>query len=405
MSFKRDISLEEALAIVAGQATLLGAEEVGLAHAYGRTLAKDVSSLVDHPSCDNSAMDGYACREEDTLTASEGHPVHLRLVGEVPAGSLFEGKVEAGCAVGIYTGAPLPAGADAIIPVEATERQGGEVLLYRPASPKDIRPRAQDLKRGETYLRAGMRLTPAGVGVAASMGHPVLEVAKQPRVGILSTGDEVLEPGTPLRGGQLYNANAYSVAGLVLEAGGVPVILPGVVDDLGRLRESLAGAGGVDLLVTSGGVSMGKYDFVRDLLIDEGKVHFWKVAVRPGGPAMFGEWRGLPVFGLPGNPVSSMVIFLLLTRAWLAKALGSTERLPFARRLSAVAGTPFNGAGYKTAFNRAVLDFDEAHGPVARSTGLQGSGLLTSMLYASCLAVVPPHQDITVGERLEVIPL
>jgi molybdopterin molybdotransferase len=144
------------------------------------------------------------------------------------------------------------------------------------------------------------------VGVAAAMGHAVLKVARRPRVGILSTGDEVFEPGTPIREGQLYNANGYSVAGLVREAGGVPVVLPRALDEPQALKRAIEGVGGIDLLLTSGGVSMGKYDLVRDLLLDEGTVHFWKIAVRPGGPAMFGEWRNLPVFGLPGNPVSSL---------------------------------------------------------------------------------------------------
>jgi molybdopterin molybdotransferase len=303
---RENIAIEEAIGIVQREAAFLGTEEVPLLEAYGRTLAEDVVSLVDHPSADNSALDGYACREADTLTATKENPVRLKLTGEVQAGSLYEGEVGQGCAVSIYTGAPMPGGADAIVPVEVAEEREGEVLVYRPASPGDVRPRAQDLKAGESYLPKGLFLTAARVGVAAAMGHAVLKVARRPRVGILSTGDEVFEPGTPIREGQLYNANGYSVAGLVREAGGVPVVLPRALDEPQALKRAIEGVGGIDLLLTSGGVSMGKYDLVRDLLLDEGTVHFWKIAVRPGGPAMFGEWRNLPVFGLPGNPVSSL---------------------------------------------------------------------------------------------------
>ena len=408
MDYKTQIDLEEAISIIQAQARPLEPERAPLREAYGRTLAQTLASLADHPNCDNSALDGYACRAADTLQASPDAPVRLDVVGEVPAGRPFAGAVGPGEAVSIYTGAPIPEGADAIIAVEKTKEDakegGGGVLLYAPASPDDIRPRAQDLREGEVYLRAGSRLTPAAVGVAAAMGYAELEVVRTPRVGILSTGDEIVEPGASLQNGQVYNSNAYSVAGLVREAGGVPLVLPRALDTLSALHEGLQDVGGVDLLVTSGGVSMGKYDFVRDLLFGEGRVHFWKVAMRPGGPALFGEWRGLPVFGLPGNPVSSMVVFLLLTQTWLHKALGSTEPLLYHQRIHATARSPFKGAGFKEAFWRCVLEFGP-DGPTVRTTGNQSSGVLTSMLFANALAVVPPHGEVREGAGLAVIPL
>ena len=404
MDHKTQIGIEEAISIIQAQARGLGLERVPLSEAYGRTLAQTLTSLADHPNCDNSALDGYACRAADTLGASQDAPARLKVVGEVPAGRPFAGAVGPGAAVSIYTGAPVPEGADAIIGVERTKEDGDGVLLYAPASPGDIRPRAQDLRAGEVYLRAGTRLTPAAVGVAAAMGYADLEVVRAPRVGILSTGDEIVEPGVPLKNAQVYNSNAYSVAGLVKAAGGVPLVLPRALDTLSALHEGLKDVGGVDLLVTSGGVSMGKYDFVRDLLFGEGRVHFWKVAMRPGGPALFGEWRGLSVFGLPGNPVSSMVVFLLLTEAWFHKALGSTDPLLYHRRIHATARSPFKGAGFKEAFWRCVLEFGP-HGPTVRTTGNQSSGILTSMLFANALAVVPPHGEVREGAGLEVIPL
>ena len=382
----------------------LETETVPLTEALGRTLAQDLRSPVDHPSVDNSALDGYACRAADTVSATPETPVTLRVVGDIPAGSVFTGEVGAGEAVGIYTGAPVPEGADAIIGVEFAEVSGTAVNLSRPANPGDIRPRAQDLRVGEVYLEAGRTLTAAAVAVAAAMGYAAVPVVRRPRVGILATGDEIVEPGASTRDGQVYNSNAYGLGALVAQAGGEAVRLENVRDDLGLLEESLRGLE-LDLLLTTGGVSMGRYDFVRDLLFDKGQVHFWKVAMKPGGPVLFGSFESLPVLGLPGNPVSSLVVFELLGRAFLSAALGSSEALPYHTRLPATAGTPFKGSGFKETFARATLHFSADGAYVASSTGSQSSGVLRSLLLADALAVVPPHTDIEVGEGLEVILL
>ncbi|MEZ4607759.1 MAG: molybdopterin molybdotransferase MoeA [Deinococcales bacterium] len=325
-SYLKDISIQEAIDMVKSQAIQLETEKLSLSAAYGRNLAQDLKSLVDHPSCNNSALDGYACRLEDSLNATQEHPVSLNIIGDVPAGSVFAGVVGLREAVSIYTGAPVPAGADAIIAVEDTFKEGDRVFFKRPARSDDIRPRGQDIKAGEIYLRKGQKLTPAAIGVAASMGYAELEVFKAPRIGILATGDEVIEPGLPIRDGQVYNSNSYSVAGLVHKAGGIPILLPRAIDDPKILRETIERAGGLDFLITSGGVSMGKYDFVRDLLFHEGKVHFWKVAIRPGRATLFGEWQGMKVFGLHRNPVSSMVV-LLIAEVWLRASLGGSSPL------------------------------------------------------------------------------
>ena len=405
-TYKTQISIREAIDIVRGHAPVMPVEWVRLEQAYHRTLAQDLSSKVDHPSCDNSALDGFACREADTLTASAREPVRLKVVGEVPAGSRFEGKVEQGQAVAIYTGAPVPQGADAIVAVEDSENADGDVLIKRPARPQDIRYRAQDIAAGDVILRAGLSLNAASVGVAASMGYRELPVYKRPRIGILSTGDEVIEPGEAIRDGQVYNSNSFSVAGLVERSGGEAVILPRAIDDPETLRNSIEAVDGLDLLVTSGGVSMGNYDFVRDLAFNEGEVHFWKVAVRPGGPALFASWGDLPIFGLPGNPVSSMVVYYLVTSAFVHAALNSSEPLNYDRRYRAKAASDFKGAGFKEAFRRASLAFnmESAQFEVA-STGNQSSGILTSMIKGECLTVVPAHQDVAAGEFLDVIPL
>lgn len=404
MTYPTQISVPEALGLLREHAPRPLAEHVPLLGAAGRTLAADLTSPVDHPSADNSALDGYACRAADTLGAGRDAPVTLRLVGDIPAGSTFAGEVGPGEAVGIYTGASVPRGADAIAGVEHTEAAADTVKLFRPADPGDIRPRGQDLRRGEVYLTRGQRLTEAAVGIAAAMGYAQVPVTKRPRVGILATGDEIVEPGVPIRDGQVYNSNAYALAALVTAAGGEAVPLPNVQDDLEALRTSLSTLQ-LDLLLTSGGVSMGRYDFVRDLLLGHGTVHFWKVAMKPGGPVMFGRYGDLSVLGLPGNPVSSLVVFRLLGEAFLAAALGSSEKVPYDKRTPAVAGSPFKGSGFKETFARATLSFDAAGRYVATSTGNQSSGVLRSLLLADALAVVPPHTNVEVGGALEVIPL
>lgn len=393
--------MPEAIRLIEQAAPALPSVKVPLTEAYGRTLAEDLRSQVDHPSADNSALDGFACRAADTRSASRAAPVTLKLVGEVSAGGQFSGTLGAGEAVGIYTGAPVPAGADAIIRVEDTEMDGSRVRLFAPASAGDVRRRGHDLRAGEVYLRWGRRLDAAAVGVAAAMGHAEVPVARQPRVALLTTGDEVLRPGEALRPGQVYDANSYSVTGLLRAAGAEAVLLPHVQDDLDLLEQALAGVGDVDLLLTSGGVSMGRYDFVRDLLFERGEVLFWKVAMRPAGPVLFGRWQGLPVLGLPGNPVSSMVAFLVLAKAFLNRALGSSEPCPYHRRRPAVAGEALPGAGFKEAFLRVRWG---AAGQVHLS-GNQGSSVLTSMLHADALALIPPHTAYAAGEALEVIPL
>jgi molybdopterin molybdotransferase len=260
------------------------------------------------------------------------------------------------------------------------------------------------LRRGEIYLKAGQELSAATLGLAAAMGYAELKVVTRPRIGILSTGDEVVEPGEDLRLGQVYNANSFSLAGMVLKSGAVPVLLPSVQDDLGRLEEALDQSGPLELLLTTGGVSMGKYDFVRDLLFEHGEVFFWKVAMKPGGPVLFGRWRERLVLGLPGNPVSCMVVFLLLGRAFTDGFLRRPDPLPYHQRLTATAKQTFTASGFKETFQRVVLRHG-ALGSTVSSTGNQSSGVLNSMATASALAILPPHASVREGERLEVIPL
>ena len=402
--YPSQISVDEAIEFVCSKTPMGPPERVPIDLALGRTLAKRLASRADHPTVDNSAMDGFACRMVDTAEASEDDPAILAVVGEVPAGRPYQRSVGPSEAVRIYTGGAVPCGADAIVPVEVTREREGRVEVLEPARRNHIRPKAQDLKAGRSYLEPGTRLDSASIGLVAAMGHATLSVVRKPRVGILATGSEVVAPGGILKPGQVFNANAYSVAALVRAAGGEPVHLPPVPDDAGALEGVIGENLGLDLLLTSGGVSMGRYDLVRDLLLDGGEVFFWKVAMRPGGPVMFGRWRGLPILGLPGNPVSSIVVFLLLGRTFLDTFLGRSDPLPYHRREKARAGQTFRASGAKETFQRVRI-LRHAGSAVAITTGNQSSGVLRSMVEADALALLPGGTEVAEGDDLEVIPL
>lgn len=366
-----------------------GREDVPVAEALGRTLAADLSALVSHPSATESALDGIAAREADTLRP----PSRLRLIGESRAGAPFTGTVQPGECVRIYTGAPLPPGADAICPVEQLSDDGPEhVLLRQPASPGDVRPEGGDFKAGQVVMQAGLALSAPRLALAAALGHGSVPVRRRYRVALLSTGDEVVAPGQPLGAGQVYDSNSVGLTAMLRKSGCQVIPLGHAPDSPEALQAALDAAGGADLLLTSGGVSMGKYDFMRDLLIGHGQVKFWKVRMRPGGPALLGLWNGLPVFGLPGNPVSSLVVFHVIVRPALSgqPVTGLTAR----------AATPFKGLPDKTAFWRGILRDGQVH-----DYPKQGSGILRSLSDANALVIVPEGQNVSAGDDVDVILL
>ncbi len=400
---KTEIPVHEALAIVRQHAKPLAEkEQVPLARALGRVLAEDLPARCDHPDVANTAVDGYAVRAADTEGASPAHPVALRLVGESPAGRPFSGALGPGEAVAIFTGSPLPEGADAVVAVEHTRREGERVLIFKPGSAKDIRPKGDDFQKGEVLLQKGDLLTPGRIGLAAAMGHAEVPVVRKPRVGILSTGDEVVPPGEPLPPGGVYDSNSYAVAALVAGAGGEPVILGRAKDDRSELKAQLAAAGELDLLLTSGGVSMGEYDLVRKLLEEEGEIYFWKILQRPGHPPIFGRYRNTLVFGLPGNPVSAMVVFFLYGRPMLFGMLGRND--PPYRRIRVRIEDFFKGAKGKVAFRRAALEYRPDVGFVARSAGNQSSGAIRTMAEGHALVAVPPDRSLNPGDEAWAIP-
>lgn len=403
------IGVRDAIRLVQAEARALPPERVALEHALGRTLAADLSARADHPNVDNSALDGFACRRSDTLDATPEAPVSLTLVGEVPAGRPFAGRVEAGEAVAIYTGGAVPAGADAIVPVEHADSDRTTVRVRRPGEPGDIRPRGQDLQAGRVYLRRGRRLDALALALAGALGHAEVPVAQRPRVLLLVTGDEVVAPGGSLAPGQVFNANAPGLHALLQAAGAEVIAAAPGADAPEALARTVDGAlasasAPITLVLSSGGVSMGARDAVRDLLLARAEVRFWKVAMKPGGPALLANYRGVPWLALPGNPVSSLVVFVLLALPFLAAAQNASAPLPYRRRRQVLAGAPMRASGAKETFWRVQLRWREGR-EEALPTRSQSSGVLSALAEADALALLPPHAEVAAGDRLEVIPL
>ena len=396
------MSIEEARERILDVVKRLAPEECSLSEALGQVLAQDAVSALTIPPLDNTAMDGYAVIASDTAGASPDSPVRLRVAGEVAAGYSFPGRVEPGTAVRIMTGAPIPDGADSVVPFEETdEREGrspgaftrssGSVGVFKAARPgNNVRLAGEDIKAGETVLRSGTELHAAQIGVLASLGRPTVNVYRRPVVAILSTGDELLEVGQPHEPGRIYDANSYGVAALVSEAGAIPKRLGIAKDTVEDLTAKIHQGLDADLLITSAGVSRGDYDIVKDVLMREGQIDFWTVRMKPGKPLAFGTFRSggrlIPHLGLPGNPVSSMVTFELFGRPALYKMMGrSAWERPTLRVV--VEDRVANTDGRRFLARAIVRERDGRYH--AGLTGPQGSGILTSMALANALVVCP----------------
>ncbi|HXH20664.1 MAG TPA: gephyrin-like molybdotransferase Glp [Dehalococcoidia bacterium] len=413
------MSIEEARERILAVISRLEPEEKPISDALGQVLAEDVVSPLTIPPLDNTAMDGYAVIAADTAGASPDAPVRLRIVGEVAAGYIFPGRLERGQAVRIMTGAPIPEGADAIVPFEETDEPPGRnfgafaksaesVGVFKAALPgANIRRAGEDIRAGETVLRAGTELRAAQIGVLASVGMSRVRVYRRPVVAILSTGDEVLEPGMPHEPGKIYDANSYSIAALVAEAGGIARRLGIARDTVEDLTAKVRAGLDADLLITSAGVSRGDYDVVKDVLMREGEIGFWTVRMRPGKPLAFGTFRSggrsVPHLGLPGNPVSSMVTFELFGRPAVYKMMGRSGwerpvlRVTLEERV-------VNTDPRRFLARAIVRERDGRY--VATLTGPQGSGILTSMALANALVVCPEDRtSLEPGDEADAMML
>jgi molybdopterin molybdotransferase len=402
-------SVREAIELIIRDVAALPVEELPLLDALGRGLAEDVVSPIDLPAWTNSAMDGYAVRAEDVRGATREAPRRLRVTREIPAGSFPTGPLAAGEAARIFTGAPIPEGADGVIRQEDTEREGDTVvvLLDRDAG-RNLRFPGEDLRRGATVLTSGTSLGPAQLGVLASMAMKTVRVHRTPRVAIIASGDEIAELDEAeaiLAGRKIASSNSYTLHALVRRTGAIPVPIGIARDTLASVREHFERAvAQADLVVSTAGVSVGEHDFVRDALAELGaSLTFWRVRMRPGAPLGFARVRGVPWIGLPGNPVSTMVCFELYVRPAVRKMQG--HRSLFRRTARVVTAERVRTAGRLTHFLRAVVE--ESGGRyLARLTGPQGSGILTSMAAANALLIVPEDRnEVAEGETLTAILL
>jgi len=399
------IEPQEGRRIILDSIEVLGGERVGLENALGRVCMEEVPSPIDIPPWDNTAMDGFAVRAADTRGASPDSPVTLEVLEDLPAGYVAGQAVGPGQAIRIMTGAPMPEGSDAVLRREDARFGNGsvEVLIEVPPG-KDMRLCGEDVRQGSVVVEAGRVLTPADLGMLASVGRGAVTVRQRPRVAVLSTGDELVEAEQPLGPGQIRNSNSYTLYGQIQAMGAVPIKLGIARDTREDLEEKLKWGLSCHALITTGGVSVGDFDYVKEVLQHLGsEMAFWRVAMRPGRPFAFGRIGGIPTFGLPGNPVSSMVSFEVFVRPALRKMMGHARL--YRPMIKAVLDNPLETKGGYTYFLRVAVRVEDGRYR-ADSTGPQGSGILRSMTVANGLAVVPKEKPVyQAGEEVEVMLL
>jgi molybdopterin molybdotransferase len=393
------LSVSEALARVLDGLTPLDAEHVPLDDAQGRVLAEDLRALLTQPPFDASAMDGYAVRGEDVATL----PASLRLIGEAAAGAGFGGKVGRGEAVRIFTGAPVPEGADTIVIQEDVDADGATITVKAAEHYRHIRPRGQDFKEGEVLLRAGTELKPRQLMLGAAMNHASLPVRRKPKVAILATGDEVMPPGTELAADQIVSSVPAGLAALVRAAGGEALSLGIAKDDPDSLATLARAGSAADILVTIGGASVGERDLVASALKPEGLVlDFWKVAMRPGKPLLYGRMGSTRFLGLPGNPVSAFVCAHVFLKPMLRRLLGASDE---ATELMAVLGADLEANGPRQHYIRATSTFGDG-GRIVTALPAQDSSLVAALVLADCLIVRAPDAPAgDAGDPVKIIPL
>ena len=392
------ISVAEATARILDRMRPVGTETVPLSAGAGRVLAKTIQARLDQPPADLSAMDGYALRAHD--------PGPWTVIGSAPAGHPFDGTIGPGQALRLFTGSLIPAGADAVAIQEDADRDGDRLTLRElPVRGRHIRPRGGDFRRGDDLLTHGQRLTARAIGLAAAANHPWLIVHRRPRIAILATGDEIALPGEPIRPGGIVSSNAHALAALISEAGADPIVLPIVSDDMAEIAATADQLVGIDLLLTTGGASVGEHDLIQKALGERGFApDFWKIAMRPGKPLIFGHLGATPVLGLPGNPVSAFVCAVL----FLVPALKRLAGLPD----SAVAITrgslaqPMSANDQRADYVRATLTTDSDGMIWVKPFPRQDSSHLRVLAQADALALRPPHAPAAAtGDRIDLIRL
>lgn len=393
------VSLNEAISLCQETQIKLNTEIIPISESINRIVSTDIRAMVNDPGFDNSAMDGFAVIHSDTTSP----PSKLSIIGSLMAGSSDNHKLSSGQAIRIMTGAPIPQGADSIIPIEACTVNGDEVILNQPSKPHFIRKLGENFVKGQIIFSPGEVMSPEKIALCAAAGVAKISVFKKLRIAVISTGDELKSLDQNLEHGQIYESNSYGLAALVSIYGHDATRFPNVVDDLDTLRNTLnKAAENHDCIITSGGVSMGDKDFVRMLMEQEGEIKFWRVKMRPGSPPIFGSWNKVPIFGLPGNPVSSHVVFRAIVGKWLTSLTNSVDINN--RQINAILAEDIKTQEGFTTFRRVEL-FVEGDVTFARLKGHQGSGNIAGIAMSDGLTIIEPDEMGNKGDVCKIILL
>ena len=393
------VSLNEAISLCQETQIKLNSEIIPISESINRIVSTDIRAMVNDPGFDNSAMDGFAVIHSDTTSP----PSKLSIIGSLMAGSSDNHKLSSGQAIRIMTGAPIPQGADSIIPIEACTVNGDEVILNQPSKPHFIRKLGENFAKGQIIFSPGEVMSPEKIALCAAAGVAKISVFKKLRIAVISTGDELKSLDQNLEHGQIYESNSYGLAALVSIYGHDATRFPNVVDDLDTLRNTLnKAAENHDCIITSGGVSMGDKDFVRMLMEQEGEIKFWRVKMRPGSPPIFGSWNKVPIFGLPGNPVSSHVVFRAIVGKWLTSLTNSVDINN--RQINAILAEDIKTQEGFTTFRRVEL-FVEGDVTFARLKGHQGSGNIAGIAMSDGLTIIEPNEMGNKGDVCKIILL
>lgn len=399
------ISVEEALGLILENIREIGFEKVDIKEALGRVLAEDVYARRNIPPWDNSAMDGYAVKVNDVEGASKENPAVLKIIESLPAGYISKSKLKYGEAIRIMTGAPMPNGADAVVMAEYTEKDGGKVRIFkRPENGDHIRKAGEDVKDGQLVIKKGQLIRPSEIGMLASMARSIVSVYQRPRVAILATGDELVDLDEEICGAKIINSNTYAVGAQIQECGALPILLGIARDRQDELEEKLRLGMNADIIITSGGVSVGDYDHVKDVVKGlGGDLRLWKVAIKPGKPLAFSMLNSRPMFGLPGNPVASMVTFEIFVRPAILKMMG--HKKIFRPIIDATIKDDLKKKENRRHFIRASVQSD-GDGYAVETTGDQGSHMMTSMTKANGLIIFHENDtSIKAGDKVKVMLL
>lgn len=399
------ISLDEAQSLIYRQLASLPVERIGMLEAYERVLAEEISAPLDLPPFHRSPLDGYALKGEDTRDAAPDKPCRLKLVEKIPAGHAPRQEIVPGTAARIFTGAPIPFGANTVVRQEDVREEGDRVLIFQPVEPySNFSRRGEDVLLGESVLHQGQLLTPACIGMLAALGIVEVRVFQRPQVGIISTGDELVAPPQPLLPGKIYNSNVYTFAGLVTRSGGLPRIYPTVVDRVALQQEAFLQALRENhLVITTGGVSVGEFDVVKEAIeAIGGTLLFWRIAMKPGTPAMAAKVGDKLIIGLSGNPAAATITYYLLVHPAIEALAGRKE--VGLTRVRARSEDVFTKTSGQRRFLRAKAYHRDGQLWV-KLTGKQNPGVLKSMIYSNALIDLPPRHSLAQGEMVDVLLL